>query len=142
MQKPQNIAVIYHYFENNKTYRDNLVYFLSTAILEDIDYTVIISGVCTVPLPEAVNIKYIFTQNKNNDYGGYVEYFKQSSREYDYYFFINSSTRGPFLPAYYTGCWVNPFLDKLKGNTYLVGGSINLLSEDSYFGKTLNNIKK
>jgi hypothetical protein len=142
MQSPSNITVVYHYFEADSTYKDNLIYFLSTAIFKDIDYYIIISGNCTAKLPESNNIKYIYTPNKNNDYGGYVEFFKKTTQEYDYYIFVNSSTRGPFLPAYYSGRWVNPFIEKLIGNTQLVGGSVNLLSEFSHYSKALDSTRK
>lgn len=125
------IAVIYHYFEANQNYRDNLIYFLSVAIRDDIDFYIIIAGDCSVSLPEAININYLRTKNKNNDYGGYVEFLKNFKITHDFYVFINSSVRGPFLPNYYDGCWVDPFISRLYDRNHLVGASINNLSISS-----------
>lgn len=125
MQENKTIAVVYHYYELNSTYKDNLIYFLSVGILKELSYFVVISGDCSINLPEYQNVTYIYTANKNNDYGGYSKFFKKYNYKFDYLIFINSSMRGPFLPKYYTQPWFTPFIEKLGLDTHLAGGSIN-----------------
>lgn len=125
-------AVIYHYFEKDATYKDNLVYFLSVAIESDIDYFFVISGECSIELPQRPNIQYIHTANWNNDFGGYIGFVKNFfPNAYEYFIFINASVRGPFLAHYFSSSWTDIFTFPLKGNTHLVGASINLLPVQS-----------
>lgn len=136
MQTNKTIAVVYHYYELNLTYKDNLIYFLSVGILNELSYFVVISGDCSIHLPEHQNVTYIYTENKNNDYGGYSNFFKKYNCSFDYLIFINSSMRGPFLPNYYNQPWYTPFIDKLILDTHLVGGSINFrnyYNEENFF---------
>ncbi len=67
-------AVIYHYFEKNNIYRDNLIFFLNTAIDKDVDYFIYISGTCSVNLPTPPNIEYIYIENKNYDFGAAISF--------------------------------------------------------------------
>lgn len=134
-------AVIYHYFEKDSVYRDNLTYFLSTAIHAQADYYIIISGECSLTLPHFDNVKYIYTENINNDFGGYATYVKNHYKEsYDFYIFVNSSVRGPFTPPYLSRSWTEIFTSKLKGNVHLVGASINILPECSDFKSQYNEM--
>lgn len=125
-------AVIYHYFERDLTYKNNLIYFLSVGILKDVDYFIMISGECTVALPDWPNVTYIKIENWNNDFGGYIKFFQVTqSDKYEFFVFINSSVRGPFLPNYSESRWVNAFTDRLRGDVHLVGASINILPESA-----------
>lgn len=125
-------AVVYHYFERDLTYKNNLIYFLSVAILESVDYFILISGDCTVALPARPNVTYIKTENWNNDFGGYIKFFQVAPVDnYDFFVFINSSVRGPFLPSYSKMPWVNAFTERLCGDVHLVGASINILPESA-----------
>lgn len=131
-------AVIYHYYELNNTYKENLVYFLNTAIIEDIEYFFYISGSCSVELLKLKNIHYIYIENKNNDFGGVVEFSKHNkSLNFDVYLFINSSMRGPFMSPYHPTKWYEVFTSKLSHKVAMAGSSINLLPEEalisSYF---------
>jgi hypothetical protein len=125
-------VVVYHYFEKDLTYKNNLVYFLSVAILEEVDYFIMISGECTVALPDRRNVTYIKMDNWNNDFGGYIKFFQVVPvQQYEFFIFINSSVRGPFLPSYSDFRWVNAFIDRLRGDVHLVGASINILPESA-----------
>jgi hypothetical protein len=125
-------VIIYHYFEKNGTYRDNLTFFIANGIHKDADYFIIISGECSISLPVIQNVKYILTKNWNNDFGGYIKYVKDFfSSSYDYYIFINSSVRGPFLPNYIDENWSNFFTKNLKDDIHLVGASINIIPRKS-----------
>ena len=125
-------VVVYHYFERDLTYKNNLIYFLSVGILKEVDYFILISGDCTVALPDLPNVSYIKTENWNNDFGGYIKFFQVAPIDnYEFFVFINSSVRGPFLPSYSDSHWVNAFTDRLRGDVHLVGASINILPESA-----------
>ena len=133
-------AIVYHYYEKDSKYRDNLIYFLSVGILEAHDYYIVIAGGCTIELPLKENIFYIKTSNKNNDYGGYSEFIKtaaQKLQNYKFFIFVNSSVRGPFLPNYSPSDWTVPFIKKLSNDTHLVGSTINVLPIHSVYSKIL-----
>jgi len=136
----KSIAVVYHYFEKNLNYRDNLIFFLSVGILDQHDYYIVIAGECTVNFPAKDNVFFIKTENKNNDYGGYSEFIKtQNIKNYDFFIFINSSVRGPFLPSHTPLDWTTPFIRKLCNKTHLVGSTINLLPTSSIHSKIFRN---
>jgi hypothetical protein len=136
-------AVIYHYFEKDLTYKNNLVYFLSVGILDKIDYYILISGKCTIDLPDWPNVTYIKIDNWNNDFGGYIKFFQMGGVErYDEFVFVNSSVRGPYLPGYAHNRWVDAFLDRLCGDVHLVGASINILPADSPHSERFSAIFK
>ena len=123
-------AVFYHYFEKNYLYKDNLIYFLLTGYLEDVDFYIVISGNCSITnLPEKDNIFYIKAANKNFDFGGHaagIDFMKLQNSNYENYIFINSSVRGPFLNPHSDISWVDIFINKLTKDTHLVGSSINI----------------
>jgi len=124
----KSTAVIYHYYEPVINYKDNLIFFLETALIPDVDYYIIIADCCTVDLPAKSNIFYITSKNKNNDYGGYSDYVNGHLKDYQFFIFINSSVRGPFLPNYYNKKWTTPFIERLRNDVHLVGSSINIKS--------------
>ena len=131
-------AIFFHYFENNEVYKENLVFFLSVAYRKDLDFFVIISGLCTVSLPELENVTYMYAENKNNDFGGYIyalEKMNKAIDSYKYFIFINSSVRGPFLPKNYDRCWADYFCDLMNSETHLVGSSINILPDTSSYAQ-------
>jgi len=136
----KSTAVIYHYFEKDITYKENLIYFLNVGVLDSVNYYIVISGSCTVELPKKDNIFYLYTSNLNNDYGGYAYFIKSClPKPYDFYIFINSSVRGPFLPSYVSKDWTQPFIEKLNSDTHLVGSCINFLPIASGFTKNFSD---
>lgn len=121
-------AVVYHYYEKNTVYRDNLIFFLATAILDDVDYYIILAGDCTAEIPFRNNIKTIKTANWNYDFGGYTRFVQHGfPDQYKHFVFVNSSVRGPFLASYSSQSWIDIFTNKLTGDVHLVGASINLV---------------
>jgi hypothetical protein len=143
MKMHKSTAIVYHYYEKDSKYRDNLIYFLSVGIIDEHDYYIVIAGGCTIKLPLKENIFYIKTVNKNNDYGGYSEFIKTAAQKlqiYKFFIFINSSVRGPFLPNYSAPDWTVPFIKKLSNDTHLVGSSINALPINSEYSKILGEI--
>ena len=137
MNDIKKVAVFYHYFEANDVYRDNLIYFLSKAYSTDLNFFIVISENCSIELPERDNIKYIYTKNNNNDFGGYSSALRElkSINGYDYFIFVNSSVRGPFIPNFFQGCWSELFLSHMSDEVHLVSSTINILPTDvkSYF---------
>ena len=128
--------VFFHYFEADTRYRENLVFFLSAAYRDDLDFAVVISGHCSVNLPKLSNVAYVFTENKNNDFGGYVAALAQLRNRldgYDYFLFVNSSVRGPFLARPSGASWVEPFVSRFSDEVQLVGSSIAILVGDSEY---------
>ena len=44
--------------------------------------------------------------------------------KYRYFFFVNSSVKGPFIPKYYPFHWSEPFLSRISAETKAVSSSI------------------
>lgn len=123
-------CVLFHYYEADDSHKDNLLHFLLFGYLEHVDYIIIIAGQYSVELPQRPNIKYVFTENKNNDYGGYSAAILGglSVEAYDSFAFINSTARGPYIPPYVDADWVMCFTAHLRDDVALVGSTINILS--------------
>lgn len=135
------ILVVYHYFEKDRSYRDNLCHFLTFAIDPNVDYIVVISGPHSVELPELTNIQYIFTEPKRSDFGGYAQVINDGLNiaPYEYIFFINSSVRGPFIAPYQKQSWLEIFLAQLRSDgddVGIVGSTICTL--DSNFRHSIH----
>jgi len=130
-----NTLVIYCYFEKNDDYKNNLVYFLNYGLEEQNDYIFVINSKCTLKIPKYNNIKVLHRDNIGYDFGAYGEALKLVNLdEYKYFFFINTSVRGPFFPNYVKMSWTIPFKNLLKDDVKLVGTTINLTK-----GTNINN---
>jgi hypothetical protein len=79
----------------------------------------------------ADNIIEIERPNISQDIGAYgaaIKYLQVNELidSFDYYVFLNSTVRGPFVPSYIQD-WVEEFISPIrKSNVYLAGTSINL----------------
>jgi hypothetical protein len=136
-------AVIYHYFEKDATYKENLIFFLTVGIHDEADYFIVISGNCSLALPTYKNVTYIRTENWNNDFGGYIKFVSDYfPNPYTHFIFINSSVRGPFLPDYSEQNWIDIFVSRLRKDVHLVGASINTLSGTSSHSRKYQEIYK
>lgn len=135
------IHVIYSYFEKNERYRTNLIYFLKYGYLNqfNIDYTFVINGSHSVVFPNKPNLRVIERENRGFDFKGYHTGIINSRRKYDYYIFINSTVRGPFIPPYAQSqvAWYQPFIQLITPKhvdpqsqpvVKLVGPTINIQS--------------
>jgi hypothetical protein len=124
--------VIYSYYQKNDEYVKNLEFFLKFGIYPDIDYIFCINGrECSITIPNLPNIKIIERDNIGFDFGAYYDALKTiDTKFYEYYFFINTSVRGPFLPDNIRSNvkWTQPFIELLKGDVKLVGTSINIFN--------------
>jgi len=124
----QQVLVLYHYYEKDQSYIDNFAHFLRFGYDSSLDYLIVIAGECSVDLPSLDNVQYFFTENKNFDYGGYCAVIQTLDlwQQYDFYLFINSSVRGPFLPAYCNQEWTNLFIEQLSYGVGIVGSAISI----------------
>ena len=134
---------IYAYYEKDEKYKENLRFFLKNGILDNVDYYIVINGSCSVPIPERSNLIVINRENEGYDFGAWnycVNNF--INKKYDYYIFINTSVRGPYLNENDTN-WVKEFLKLFNTkDVKLVGTTINIFSNaGGYFNRnTLRNI--
>lgn len=139
-----NILILYCYYEKNNIYKNNLQIFLKYGLHDECDYLFIINGDITIYIPKQKNIKVIFRKNEDYDFGAYYDALKTQEiiNKYNYYFFINTSVRGPFIPTYTNIKWYQPFINLLKDDIKLVGTTINILNTDSNESNTFYNITK
>ena len=133
----KKVLIAYHFYQLDETYVENFQHFLLFGYDSRYQYYVLISGECTVPLPQVENIKYIFVENKNNDFGGYCHLIKEvlDIDDYEYFIFVNSSIRGPFLPSFVKDSWVDLFINRLTEGVGLVGPTICILSPNNEYSR-------
>jgi hypothetical protein len=144
----KQILVLYSYFEVPRAAR-NLRTFLEETKGDwrkddvcnadlPIELVLIISGHrCSVLLPVASNVRILRIDNTGSDFGAYSEalaslgiavHLSLWRKRYSYIVFINSSCRGPFLPAYVRGLhWTTPFVSRITERVKLVGPSIHFI---------------
>jgi hypothetical protein len=144
MPATEKVLVLYCYYEKNTLYQENLQYFLKHGLDDDHDYVFIINGGISVAIPEKPNITIIKRHNSDFDFGAYSAAINtlQNHDKYGFFFFINTSVRGPFLPPYYKQRWVDPFLDLFRDNNEvkLVGTTINILNTMSKETRTFKSL--
>lgn len=125
MMKDNQIAVFYHFFEKDKIYKQNLIFFLSTAYSKDIDFYILYSSPIDFEIPHLDNISTIKTPNKNFDFGAFSNFINKHLKfEYNFYFFINSSVRGPFTNQNNNSFWTDYFMRHFADDVHLVGSTI------------------
>lgn len=130
------VCVLYHYYEKDESYAENLRHFLNFGIVDGVDFYIILAGGhCSLEIECSDNVVVFSAANKNFDYGGYSEALNKlvDRSKYDYFIFVNSSVRGPFIPPYALGNrkWFEYFLDFFSDGVGIVGASINILGKES-----------
>ena len=124
--------VIYSYYEKNNEYIKNFAYFLKHAIYDDVDYIFYINGhTCSIDIPTQTNIRVILRDNMDYDFGAYDDAVNNIPLDsYEYFFFINTSVRGPFILSKdgVNVRWMDPFMKLLTGDVKLVGTTINIFN--------------
>jgi hypothetical protein len=120
------VVLFYAYYEKNDEYKENFKYFLKRGILKDVKYHIIVNGECTVDIPEWGNVTVWRRENKGYDFGAYAHAIAKLEEEYDYYFFMNTSVKGPMYPQAVNPRWVDYFLPLFSREVKLVGTSINI----------------
>lgn len=125
--------VLYVFSNTDAEYMKNLIFFAREGMVEDTftDYVIVINSNEPLVLPKLKvnNARYIYHKNECFDFGtfGYVIHGMERIKKYKYYIFMNSSVRGPFLPAYVRGKirWEDLFISRLTNEVKLVGPTIN-----------------
>lgn len=134
-QTNNSIVCLFAYYEKNDEYKKNLQYFLNHGIMDNIDYYFIINGECTVEIPtDLPNIRVVRRKNQGFDFGAWQYVIKKYlTYDYDYYIFVNSSVRGPYMDNRPPGSWLDPFLALFETgkDVKLVGTSINVFTPES-----------
>jgi hypothetical protein len=137
------ILILYCYYEKNNIYKTNLDLFLKLGLHDECDYLFIINGDLSIKIPEQNNIKVLFRKNEDYDFGAYNYALGTIDIDkYNYYFFMNTSVRGPFIPTYADIKWYQPFINLLTDDVKLVGTTINILNTDSTESNAFYNITK
>jgi hypothetical protein len=117
---------IYAYYEKNAEYKENCEYFLKHGLNDFSDFLFVVNGESTVTFPE--NVKVIFRENQGFDFQAWTVALRTINiHEYDYFFFINTSVRGPYTDD---SIWQKKFLNLFYGDVKLVGSTINILPRD------------
>lgn len=125
-------VIIYTFFSSpSSTY--NLDFFVKKEVSykDNIDYIFVINGHNydeRITIPTLDNVTILRRENSGYDFGGHhaaLEYIKANSKQYDYYFFMNSGMIGPILPHYVTEAhWSSIFIRKINDRVKLVGTTI------------------
>lgn len=138
-EKNKTICCLYTYYEKNDQYKDNFKFFLDNGIYDEIDYYLIINGECSINIPKKNNIVVLNRENKGYDFGAWSYGLKNIEKEYDYYTFINTSVRGPYL---YNNCekWYEPFIRLFNNNVKVVGTTINIHTDTVSFDIDISKI--
>lgn len=123
------LCCFYAYYEKNMDYKNNFQYFLNNAILDNVDYYIIINGKSSIFIPSKKNIKIYYRENKGYDFGAYSYAIDRLNKKYDYYFFLNTSVKGPYLKKNIP--WTTFFLNLFQKDVKVVGTSINIYSANS-----------
>ena len=134
---------IYAYYERNDEYKENLSYFLNNGLLENVDYYIIINGECTVDIPNLNNIKVLKRENKGFDFGAWSYCIKQLTKEYDYYVFLNTSVRGPYLSEEDINnnvSWLDKFLVLFNNKDIKMVGTTIIIFNLKYYNSFYNLI--
>lgn len=121
------IVCFYAYYEKNEEYKENFKYFLKRGLLKDVKYYIIVNGESTVDIPEWGNVTVLRRPNQGYDFGAYSHAIHRLEDEYDYYFFLNTSVRGPCYPKNVVNPrWTDYFLPLFSRETKLVGTAVNI----------------
>jgi hypothetical protein len=120
-----NMCCLYAYYEKDNKYKENFEFFLENGIYDEIDYYIIINGQCSVNIPNKKNIIIFNRENKGYDFGAWSYGLANITKEYDYYTFLNTSVKGPYL---YNKCekWYEPFIRLFNKDVKIVGTTINI----------------
>jgi FkbM family methyltransferase len=132
--------LFYAYYEKNTSYKENFSFFLENGIHGDVDYIIIINGQCSVEIPNKPNIKIFYRENKGFDFGAYSYAINKREKKYKYYFFMNTSVKGPYYPQNGFQYWPEYFINLLSNDTKLVGTTISILPTQMYNAYTLTKI--
>ena len=129
--------IVYAYYETADS-RRNLSFFLRHGIsaCRDREYVIVINGSCTIEgeIPSIENLKVVKRNNTGFDFGAWAHVLRDLQPDhFDYFFFLNSSVIGPFLPQYQdSSTWPDVFSALLNDRVKLAGITINVYEGDPH----------
>lgn len=129
------VLIIYAYYETEDA-RRNLSFFCRHGIApyRDRHYAIVINGACSIEdqIPKLENVSVLERENKGFDFGAWAHALRELPiARFDYFFFLNSSVTGPFLPLYQdTSHWPDLFTDLIDDRVKLSGITINVYGGD------------
>ena len=134
-QNSKDTLIMYIFSPTDPEYERNMQYFVMHGISEShpCHYIIVVQRIEGRPYadlpPLPPNAWYEFHDNVCFDYGtiGWLmRNSKLDTAKYKYFVMMNSSTRGPFMPAYFKQqAWSRIFTDKLNEDVKLVGSTIS-----------------
>lgn len=136
---PNRTLVVYVYSHHDNSTLPNLHYFVKEISKTGVFY-IIIQGTVTYSMPTLPsNAHYIYHDNSCYDWGTLGWFLLHSGHilldDYTYFVFINSSVRGPFLPAYIKGFdWIFMFTSMITNVVKIVGPTISCESTGQSLG--------
>jgi len=131
------ILILYAFYETPDAVR-NLEFFARHGITPHRDRThiIIVNGTCSIEdqLPKFENVTVIKRDNRGFDFGAWAHALGTVDVEqFDYFFFVNSSTTGPFMPTYQDASrWPDVFVALLNERVKLAGITINVLGGEPH----------
>ncbi len=132
------MAILYHYYEADPRYRDNLIQLLALTV--DLGHPIHIAAAS--PLPPGVEglpgVTLRTVRNHGYDFGGHAATLAALGSQigdYDAVVFANCSVRGPFLQQGQSADWTRIFTDRLAAGADLVGATACDLKLDSDLGR-------
>lgn len=134
-----NVCCLYVYYEKNEKYKENFEFFLENGIYDEVDYYFILNGQCSVNIPKKNNITILTRENKGYDFGGWSYGLANITKEYNYYTFLNTSVKGPYL---YNKCekWYDPFIRLFNDDVKIVGTTVNIYKNNIFADIELQKI--
>lgn len=143
--KTARIAILYSYYEKDIIQRENFRFFLIVGYhpfrhRSDVDYYFTINGntctICSKDFQESANTYILYyEENKGMDFGSWGQALQRIKVEdkwttYSYFLFINSSTRGPYLPKYFMEApWWHAYTALMTDMVVAVGSSLVCLPD-------------
>jgi len=123
--------VTYVYRESPET-RHNLEYFLKNALTGNATFHFVINGYeCSLHICPKPNVK-VFRRANSLDYEAFKFSIDRAGRSYDYYFFVNSSSIGPFLPVWNHDPWTGVFIRTMRKRGLDMLAPVIEVPSDSY----------
>lgn len=125
------ILVIYAYYETPEA-RRNLGFFCRHGIAPDRDrqHVIVVNGSCSIEeqIPKFENVRVVRRGNTGFDFGAWAHVLRTVAvTQFDYFFFLNSSVTGPFMPLYEESFrWPALFIRMLNDKVKLAGITINV----------------
>lgn len=122
-------CVLYHHFDSGQTSQENLAHFLEFGTRTRADIYISVVAPAIVKLPPGSNVQVIAVPNHNFDYGGLCELLTShvDVNQYGFFIVLNSTVRGPFLPARSQADWIDEFLRLDAPGVGIVATTVNCL---------------